>query len=876
MNKRFLTLATSLMMVASMMAIPARPSKRQVKQPDGTVLTIMTRGDENFHFTCTEDGMPLVKGADGAFYYAKLDAAKLIVSTGQMAHDAAQRSATELSFLKSYEKEASSVCSLGQEVREKRNAARVARLAKSSSSKAKAPKKAMAGAWGGEGIGITGKRKGLVILVNFKDKAMLASHTQEEWNNFFNEEGYSKLGNSGSVHDYFKAQSYGQFDLTFDVVGPVTVSKNMADYGGNDSYGNDKDPAGMVYEACKLVDSQVDFSQYDWDGDGEVDQVFLIYAGYGESANTDLLPETIWPHEWDLTSNGYSLNLDGVDINTYGCSAELYGYTGTFMDGIGTPCHEFSHCLGLPDMYDTNYKGGFGLDSWGIMDVGSYGGDGFKPVGYNSYEKWVSGWLQPTELKSPCYVKDLKPLSDSPEAYIVYNEKTPTEYYLFENRQLKGTDSELPASGMLVLHIDYDKNAWERNEVNNTINHQRITIVPADNKLTSKTVSGDTYPGTSNNTSLTDTSSPAATLFNANADGRKYLGKPITDIAETDGNISFTFDGGVKIDTPDGTTATDITPTSFKATWNVVEGAESYSVQLREKSNQSSPEESLIYGEDMTKWGADLTQDDNTDISELLDEYMSNPGWTGEKIYESPSQAKIGSSKKTGKLVSPLVNNHNSSSVTVRLLSSAYGNDAAQMTVSLLDSNDTEISSETITPDGTMATIVLANASEKDYKVKICPKKRGYVKSVAIYDGEFSADAFESVSSAPASTVTLGEAKASLGVAKASSVQYNDITATSYSFTNLTENGTYQWRVKAIAGNAESAWTDWQTVVLTSETGINTINGTSSLSASDVVEVYNMSGTSLGKMPFSEFSANASIHGAYILKSNGKTMKAIK
>lgn len=872
MTKRFFTFAATFMAAATMVAVPVKRNKQQVKQPDGTVLTIMTVGDENYHYKCTEDRLPVIKCTDGTYCYAVLSANGVLVSSSQIAHNMEQRTGAELAYLASYSVEADKIRSAGIERASRRNATRMQRLMKRNTllSGKQPMRSSTSGAWGGEGIGVTGKRKGLVILVNFKDTKMLSGHDQAEWNNYFNQEGYSKLGNSGSVHDYFKEQSYGQLDLDFDVVGPVTVSKNRKAYGANDEYGNDVDAGGMVYEACKLADSQVNFADYDWDGDGEVDQVYLIYAGYGEASTYNTDTDNIWQHEWTLSDQGYSLTLDGVKIDTYGCSSELNGDSGTKMDGIGTACHEFSHCMGIPDLYDTGYSNNFGMGDWDLMDYGSYAGDGYKPVGYNSYERWVSGWLQPKELDAACYVKDMAALTDSPEAYIVYNKQTPTEYYLLENRQLKGTDSELPNHGMLVIHVDYNKTAWENNTINNMQTHQRFSIVPADNKLTNETVAGDTYPGTSNNTSLTDTSRPAAKLFNSNTDGRRYLGKPITDIVEADGKVSFTFNGGASIDTPEETGSNEITPTSFKAVWTPVEGAESYSVQLREKGDQPSAEESFILGENMTGWGADQTSDGSTDISASLNDYMSNPGWTGEKVYVCPGQAKIGSSKKVGKLVSPLVKNHNSSFVTVCLASSAYANDVAETTVSLLDANDSEISSETIVPDGTMATVVLANASEKDFKVCIKPKKRGYVKSVAMYDGEFSADAFDSESAAAPAAIS------ALGIARAASQQFDDITSTSYSFVNLSENGTYQWRVRAVAGEVVSAWTAWHTVVLTSESGIKTVDVASALSPSAMVEVYSMSGAFLGNMPYKEFSASAALRGAYILKAGGKTIKAIK
>ena len=872
MAKRIISFAAAMLLAISASAVPARPYKHQVKQADGTMLTVMTRGDENFHFTCTEDGIPVFKAADGSYYYAKLGTGKHMEASRQLAHDVQQRSQQELSFVQTNKDEFSAIRSLGRARAIERNGSRMARLMKrgtvDASGASKIQQKSMAGPWGGDGIGVTGKRKGLVILVNFKDKKMQASHTQQEWNNYFNQEGYSKLGNSGSVHDYFKAQSYGKFDLEFDVVGPVTVSKNMEEYGGNDSYGNDKDPAGMVYEACKLVDSKVNFADYDWDGDGEVDQVYLIYAGYGEASASEIYPETIWQHEWELNSAGYSLTLDGVKINTYGCSSELTGYTGTDMDGIGTACHEFSHCMGLPDIYDVDYSGAFGMGDWDIMDGGSYGGDGYKPVGYNTYEKWVSGWMQPTELKSACYVKDLQPLSSSETSYIIYNEKTPTEYYLLENRQKLGTDTELPGHGLLVIHVDYNKDVWENNGVNDSKYHQRFSPVPADNSLSSYNMAGDPYPGTSNNTSLTDNSVPAATLFNANTDERRYLGKPVTEIAENNGLISFTFMGGASVDTP-----TDISPdvdaseTAFTAKWGSVDGADTYNLQLRKKSENATVDESMKFIEDLSSWGQGFKGDGSTDISSNLNYKMSNVGWTGQKVYECPGMAKIGSSKAAGYLMSPAVSDPQSSFVTVRLKSKPYGNDVAGTSLSLVDGNGKDISSNEFDADGKMTTVVLENTTGGNYKVKISPKKRGYVEYVGIYDGEFYDADFADVASAPKPVSAMPF--------KANATQtFEGITSTSYTFSDLEKGATYQWRIQAVAGSAVSTWSPWQTVVLDNSTSIKTVSG--SISDSSSVEIYTLSGMTVGKMTYREFLQSPLASGVYILKSNNKTIQTVK
>lgn len=866
MSKRFLTLAAMFMLAASAFAVPAKRVKRQVQQPDGSVLTVMLRGDENFHYTSTEDDQPLVQRADGAYCYATLDSNGKLTASAQVAHDVESRGAAELSFLNYYTAESQKVRSLGMERAKQRNARRMARLANRGvvDASGKPVRRVMAGATGGEGIGVTGKRKGLVILVNFKDKKMQSKHTQAEWNDYFNKVGYNKYGNNGSVHDYFYAQSYGKLDLEFDVIGPVTVSKNMASYGANDAQGNDIDPAGMIKEACELAyaKEKMDMSQYDWDGDGAVDQVYVIYAGYGEAAGGEA--NTIWPHEWDIQGGGYSLVLGGQRIRTYACSSELNGGSGTYISGIGTACHEFSHCMGIPDFYDTAGGGCFGMDAWDLMDYGSYGGDGYEPTGYNTYEKWVSGWIEPTILTEPCYIKNMKPLSDAPEACVVFNEANKNEYYIFENRQLKGTDVALPNHGMLVIHVDYDQKVWFDNEVNNTSNHQRFTVVPADNKLTSETVTGDTYPGTTKSTELTDTSKPAATLFNANSDGRKFLGKPVTEITEKDGLISFTFMGGVNLDAPQPKVM-NMTETSFTGGWNAVDGAESYTVELREKSTQPSVDEAVKLSEDLSKWGEKLAVEGTIDISADLDSKMQNKGWTGDKVFECPGCAKIGTAKKQGNLTSPLITDNSSASVTVRLSASAYGKDVTDITVSLLDNDDATIAEQTIKMDGTMATIVLDNADMKDYKVMVQPKKRGYIYFVGIYDGNYSAEDFQSMNIAPKTAM------------KAAAQRFTGIKTTSYKFEKLTAGITYQWRVCAVAGDAMSKWSAWQTADLSTWSGINGVTeNLTQLAAGDLVKVYSSVGTALGTMTYGDFCRMSQPAGVYVVKSAKTTLKVAK
>ena len=873
MLRRIFVLAISALIVsAAALASPAKRTYARKCQPDGTTLTITVRGDENLHFACTTDGLPLALRADGAYCYALPSDDGTLMPTGQMAHNADSRDAAERAFVVAHTSEFDAAKSAGRARAANRNAARTERLAKRSMAAPKLgtmPQKT-AGAAGGDGTSMTGRRKGLVILVNFKDVKMQAEHDNAEWSDFFNKTGYQKHGNAGSVHDYFYAQSYGQFDLTFDVVGPVTVSNNMAYYGGNDSQGNDKRPCEMVREACLLADPLVDFADYDWDGDSEADQVFIIYAGYGEASNPTKLADTIWPQEWRLSAQKTSLTLDGVKIDTFGCTCELNGSDGTKMEGIGTACHEFSHCLGLPDIYDTSGNGCYGMDEWDIMDYGNYGGDGYCPTAYNTYQRWVSGWMQPAVLDRGCMVSGMKALGDSPEAFIVRNDRVPTEYYIIENRQQTGFDACLPAHGMLVIHVDYDRAAWQNNTVNTVAAHQRFGIVPADNDLTKPSATdkgtndGDTYPGTTGNDRLTDESLPAATLFNANADGRYFMGKPITDIAETaDGLISFSFNGGKGADTPDGMKTTITGRTSFDAAWNDADGADSYNLQLR-KAAADTPDEHVLMAEDFTSWGSGLTADSNSDISASLDSHMANKGWTGRKVYRGPGRMKIGAnSSNSAYLMSPTARNPESDAVTVRLTSATYGSDKAEIIVSLVDTQGGSIDATKVVPDGSCQTLNFENPSRKDCCVKIQPAKRCYLFSIGIYDGCFAEADFTAGSKAAQRAAT-------------GTVSISGLTQTYYTFASLDAQSAYQWRVQAVSGSTKSPWSAWQTADLSS--GTTRINGTSAADrpdAADTVDVYSACGTLLGRMTYGAFLTANMPEGIYIIRCGGRTFKKI-
>ncbi len=556
----------------SILAIPAKRTLKSVRQSDNTTISILLVGDENVHFYITTDSIPVFEtNNDYCYGYIKNDS--LFISS-QIAHNQSERKEEELCYIIKTKNDVMSYLANTSNIAIKTNCLRFNKSH---------PTKSL-----GVGRTFEGEKRGLVILVDFANLSMASDDAHTLFNRLFNEIGYSDNGSIGSVHDYFFDQSYGKFLLDFDVVGPVTVSRNYDYYGGNSEYyGKDKNVRDMVIEACQLVKEEVNFKDYDWDGDGEVDQVFLVYAGYGEHSGAS--SNTIWPHESILGDK--SITIDGVRINTYACSSELIGFFGNTISGIGTPCHEFCHCLGIPDFYDTDYSGAFGMSYWDVMNSGSYAGPkgyGEVPYGFTAYERWMAGWLEPIELTQTQKISNLPNLGDTPEAYIIYNEGNRNEYYLIENHQssrwFKYVDTFDDIHGMVITHVDYDRDAWSKNIVNPSPDHQRMTIIPADNSYGNNEydLRGDVWPGGNNVQWLTNTShiDNGGKLYNRNVDLKFNMNRAIGNIIENEnGTISFDVIFDNDIYAPQLLPVSNINKDSYTINWKEVVGAQSYSVE---------------------------------------------------------------------------------------------------------------------------------------------------------------------------------------------------------------------------------------------------------------------------------------------------------
>ena len=431
-----------LLSLQTAMAVRAYPYPIQVRQPDGSTMTILLHGDEFFHYATTADGRHVRKGADGFFRATGTDIPETMAIS----------------------------------IHRERNISRL---------------KASGGASGGIPVlstVVTGQIKALVIPVEFPDVKFSVPDPQAHFHNMLNTPGYSDNGATGSAVDYFKA-NLPEKDFVFDVTAPVTLSRSYAYYGENDistpsviTY--DAKISEMVEEACSLVNGSVDFSQYDNDKDGNVDYIFLYFAGYNEAESGD--ENAIWPQTYNISSSG--IRLDGVRLGLFACSSELSGSDlgmEAIPSGIGTFCHEFSHFLGLVDLYDTDHgSGGISKCLWGtlsIMDAGNYNNYGRTPPYFCAIDRELAGSAKYMEIKTGMTVS-LEAVNLN-GTVIRIPTATPGEYYLIENRQESGWDSYIGGAGMVVYHIDKSSNIvdgitaavrWKTGLINNYAPHEAL------------------------------------------------------------------------------------------------------------------------------------------------------------------------------------------------------------------------------------------------------------------------------------------------------------------------------------------------------------------------------------------------------------------
>lgn len=769
----FLTIALLLSAVVTTHAVPAYPGLMKITQPDGSVLTYRIIGDEHFHAFTTTDGHMVSLDKDGAMRYVEAISEDGTPVMGMIAHNPEIRQAAET---------------------ERLNTTGTADFGKAYSN---AMRKAPVQRLPGPSFPTTGNLKGIVLLVEFADNSMQDGNDSTLFHSVMNEEGFSLNGATGSARDYFISQSMGKFTPEFDVAGPIKLKKNMMYYGANDNLGQDSKPAEMVKEACEYAESElgVDFSKYDYNNDGIVDFVYIIYAGYAESYGAS--SNTIWPHASNLVSHGINCNVSGKQVQRYACSSELKYVSGTTLEGIGTFCHEFSHVLGLPDAYNTINQYYVQLGVWDVMDTGNYNNESHTPPAYSAFERYSLGWLELVELDTPSDLITLQELTENNVAYRI-STGDENEFFTLENRQQKGWDAYLPGKGLMIFHIAYEQSAWDGNYVNSgTI--PRYDLVEADGTQGTETAT-DLYP-TETNDMFTDYSSPSSLSW----DGTPTE-KGITNIRNENGIISFSFMKD-RLKRPVAEEASEITSSSFVANWQEVDQAESYRLNLYEILPDSiNP---VITDEDFTLMAYDeYPKSGITDIGDELDSYMNQQGWNGSNIYESGGYVQIGFYGRDGTLNSPVSDFSDcNGNLTVALNVVSYPGKTVSYSVGLTDAETNEtIQEHSLKANKTESEVILyfRDVPEKGYITLKTNKERAYLNDLKILKD-----------SIPEENVwTAGPREWFI----------DGINGTSHTVDGLTSNRTYIYNVQAMASEEQKSSLPSQDIMVTTAQSIGIDN----------------------------------------------------
>ena len=782
----WLTAASAICAPSHLAAVPAYPGSRLVTQPDGSKIELHLLGDEYGHVTVNADGTPVEPGDNG--YWRPSGK-----STQEM-----------LSMRRN-------------KISRKRPTKKVPAFPR------------------------TGEVRSLIVLVEFPDVRFVTPDVHREFSEMLNLPGFDRREHIGCAADYFRTQSMGQFSPAFDVYGPVMADKAATYYGENDANGDDFRAYELVIELCRKLDNEINFADYDLDGDGQVDNIYFFYAGYGENFAGNKAA-WIWPHANHIDLLGVpeaERTFDGKVINSYGCCAELYGSTGSDTSAIGTFCHEFGHILGLPDTYDVNYSVDGSAnhpDKWDIMASGSYLPEtrncGAVPAGYTAVERWLLGWSEPVEIARPQSVT-LPPLHSSALSARI-STSDPDEFFILENRQKAAGsyDRYIPSHGLLVWHVDRRPDAtisvtigderqtitcaqaWELeyNALNMNPTHQCLEIEKASGNDGSKSTLDTPFPGRQMRTRFTDETEPSMKSWNG-----QPTGKPVTNIRELDGNIHFDFMGGsdheIKIK---ALAADNITDNSFTANWEASPDAvEGYRLRLYEAEREM--------------------QYDAISLDEIFTSIPENWSIDGSgEIRESALH--LGGGTKASTLMSPAVDLSTGATLTIVSRQAAGSGAASALTVSIGDEFiyqyvPTDLSSE--------YTIELPERGQNSV-ISFSTERR---KTVAIEQITLRQD-MESIrlTILPAHTATV-------------------TTATSHSFTELTLNKTYAYTVEAL-GYAGST-SDAQFVTTGGTSAIETIENESEIPA----EYFTVDGR--------HADAQHLHPGIYIVRKGSKTEKVL-
>ena len=753
-----------MLLAANAIAVPAKPGITAITQSDGSVLHIQALGDEFHHSIITADGFTISRGNDGDFYYYSAQGL-----TAVKAHDAAVRTTAERDFL------AQNGSQFTHEATTMPIHRAMARTAAARRALTQVP--------------TMGSPRVPILLVQYTDKKM--SNTKAQITAHYNTD-------PKSAYQYFADQSNGKYTPQYDIYGIYDLPNKRSVYGGSQSSGDDDKSGLMVTDAIAAAGNDIDWSLYDNDGDGEVDVCIVVYAGVGQAQAYYTVPGSVWPCQWDLTTaasygdGSGAVTRNGVKIDKYAVFNEVAGSSdsGKTLDGVGTFCHEFSHCLGLPDFYATNYSSNFGMGNWSLMCSGCYNGgtiDGDTPVGYSAYEKAYMGWIdfiQP-EVNTKYTLPVFNSKSIDTDQAIKITALNENEYWILENRRKQGWDYYIADEGVLITHFTYIPSRWDENTPNNyTV--QLATIIPADNVLSDGTEYADLY-GESNH-EFTPESSPAmkanmeenGTLASSTG-GAGTVDKPVTDInLNADGTASLWYmKNAFAKEIPQLTDTTDITSTAFTAHWNEVENVTSYTLQVSDVSYV--PPVALLGSLDGSQYTGSYAN-------------ITLPApWGGTNVRGGNGAVYVQNSTNTsGNITYTIPEGYEKATFTVKIttVSSTYGTGNLTVTTPA-----TKAQGHQFAKGETFAWLVTASSGEK---ITITSTDSSYSPDIALIE-VYSGDATEVAASHRATETGDAVVRVITG-----------ITGNSYTVENLTENGIYNVKVKAVY--IDDSEGDWSTV----------------------------------------------------------------
>ncbi|MCH5180624.1 MAG: immune inhibitor A [Erysipelotrichales bacterium] len=357
----------------------------------------------------------------------------------------------------------------------------------------------------------TGKIKALVLPIEFSDypcsAASLAKYggcngiRADIKSTLF---GKSEETTWESLSSFYKKSSYGKLNITGDVADWYRPELSAAQYAlrliddPNNNTGVSDEILDLAVEAYRKTHTKKEMDEFDSDGDGYIDAVYVIYTvpartrigkidtsdlfwayAYWSNAHSDIKdnkPEEL-PVPYTYFWASVSFMYEDMKLTEDGEYVEYRDENGKYVPDAHTFIHETGHLMGLQDYY--SYDAQSGLDDFGaagaIDMMDNNVGD------HNAYSKMLYGWTEPYYITESTTIT-LKPFYSSGDFVLLnvnWNGSMFDEYLLIEYYRPEGLneyDSKhhfagnyplvFQEPGVKVYHIDSRLGGYRTNGSN--------------------------------------------------------------------------------------------------------------------------------------------------------------------------------------------------------------------------------------------------------------------------------------------------------------------------------------------------------------------------------------------------------------------------